>query len=291
MVRRIVALFALATLAACVPNLSDVTNVYTSYTLCINGCRAFSISFDRTGSYTIDADTGAPIRGRAQSLVDDAFKYLPLADLARCPRARTVASMDNLTIVVHLKGSRVLYCTETASGTDDPHSSADRLRTYARLQTSAFYSAVLRRRQSDLTDALREDAIRSVELRRTGCFGNCPAYRVRFRRSGPSDLLVIGPRCAVRSASVSFERVRAALWEGGATYLEPSYPRMWVDSSGASLAISTQKETIRSEGPDSMSWGPEFSGTVARLDQLVLDTPWNPPLPPRTFDFRTQHCR
>ena len=290
-VRRILALFAFATLAACAPKLSDVTSVDTNYALCINGCRTFSISFDRSGSYAIDPDTDAPVRGSARGMVEDAFKHLPLADVARCPRARTATDMDNLTIVVHLRGNRALYCNEPASGSDnDAHSAADRLRAYAKFQAAAIYNAALRERQIDLTNALRDDTVRFVELDRTGCFGNCPEYHARFRRTGASALSLTGPRCAVRTASVSFERVRAALWEAGAQYLAPSYPRMWVDTSGASLIISTSKETVRSNGPDAISWGPEFSRTVARLDQLVLDTPWNPPLPPRSFRFKPQRC-
>lgn len=289
--RLILALCLLASLTACAPKLSDVTSVDTKSTLCINGCRTFSISFDRSGSYTIDPDTDAPVRGRARGMVEEAFKNLPLADVARCPRAHTGTTIDNLTIVVHLRGNRALYCAEPASGSDnDAHSAADRLRVYAKLQAAAIYNAALRERQTDVTDALRDDTVRFVELDRTGCFGNCPAYHVRFRRAGWSELSMIGSRCAVRTATVSFERVRAALWEAGAQYLAPRYPRMWVDTAGASLTISTPKETIRSDGPDSMSWGPEFSITVARLDQLVLDTPWTPPLPPRNLHLQPQRC-
>jgi hypothetical protein len=132
-------------------------------------------------------------------------------------------------------------------------------------------------RDLDVINSLRRGTLRSVRLEMLGCYGSCPNYDVRFRRDGSAAIHFVRP-CpgtpANASAHVDFDRVIAPAYE--MQQLRSYYAMRSVDTLGARITITTPHASYASWGPDSMTWGRNFSSLVARWDQLARDTAWNP---------------
>jgi len=125
----------------------------------------------------------------------------------------------------------------------------------------------------------------SVEFDANGCFGDCPAYVVRFYPSGAATLDGAdfpGSPVHVHRATVPFNRINDLLVSVSFAHLERSYPIHGVDMFGAAFALR-YRDGFRYDvkAPDETSWPPQFNALFARIDQLVLDTRWTPPLAPR----------
>lgn len=134
-------------------------------------------------------------------------------------------------------------------------------------------------RWSALADAFRRGGLRTIALEARGCYGFCPTYLVTFASDGNATIHARGRNCDVHArAVVPFRRVVEAARSAGAAMLRPSYPARAVDTFGARITLATAHQVFVSDGPDSTSWGPEFLATESRLDQIVRDTNWFPPL-------------
>jgi len=153
------------------------------------------------------------------------------------------------------------------------------------VQAASIAQAIaMRDRMRSISQALRSGkGFGGARLQMNGCFGTCPPYTVWFAPNGTAayDARRTPFSHAVHaSAAIPASNVRKILAQG-ATMLEPYYPIQAVDTMGASIDIEVNGHHYKSEGPDSSTWSPEFRSTVARLDQLVLDSRWTPALPVR----------
>lgn len=125
----------------------------------------------------------------------------------------------------------------------------------------------------------------SVEFDANGCFGTCPSYVVRFLSNGSATLTGgagPGSPAPTHRATIPFERVGDLLTSVNFASLERSYPIHGEDMFGAAFALRYRDGfTYDVKAPDETSWPPQFNALFARVDQLVLDTRWTPPLAPR----------
>lgn len=266
---------AIVLLSGCAPKLADVSEIDAGYTLCQVGCTNYTVQIKRDGSYVVnDVLTGKAVGG----VVSDVFSNLPLADLSACAAPSPLTQMDHIYLTVQLPDRRSLTCQVTATGDRRGKSPDSRIRQFVALNMSGVYFDALLPRRTAIHEALRANALASVEVKRTGCFGMCPNYDALFKSDGSATLVQRG--CPTRYATVPFDRVRTALFESGAELLAPRYPYSTEDTPGATIMLSMKGRTITSEGADAASWGPEFAETIARIDQLVADTTWSPPLAP-----------
>jgi hypothetical protein len=128
-------------------------------------------------------------------------------------------------------------------------------------------------------DDFRSGTLRAIGLEARGCYGWCPIYLVTFASDGNATIHARGPHCDVHAkAVVPFRRVLEAAGSAGAAALRPTYPIKAVDTFGARITLATAHQVFVSDGPDSTGWSPEFLATESRLDQIVRDTNWSPPL-------------
>lgn len=261
-----------AIVSACAPKMDDVTEIDAGYALCQIGCRAYTVQLRRNGTYVVNDVLQGKVRG---GILLDAFSNLPLNEISRCAKP-SLTQMDDIYLSVQLRDHTRRTCQITASGTWRGTSPEIRVRQFVALNLNGVYFEALLPRRTAIHAALRDNTLTSVEFTRTGCLGDCPSYDVVFSSDGNATFSERG--CPKRSGLVPFDRVRTALWESNAALLAPSYPHNAVDTPGASIALSIGRRVITSEGRDAASWGPEFTHALERLDQVVADSTWNPPL-------------
>lgn len=255
---------------SCAPPTDDVTAITASYVRCFESCRTFDLSLDR-----------AQI---ADPAVAQAFADLPLDAIEHCPGPSATEASDHLMLMVAFGPHHLVACHEPASGETQGNGAAARIRAFVATEMRNIHEAMMRPRRAAILDALRNDTLQGVLLKRTGCYGSCPAYTLHVARDGTAVIDAVMERCKVHArATIDFTRVRDALFSSGASGLEPTYPLVWVDTPGATLTLELPNATFSSTGPDARSWGEPFREVLARLDQLVLDTHWSAPLPPRSF--------
>jgi hypothetical protein len=136
---------------------------------------------------------------------------------------------------------------------------------------------MLKERHEAIASGLRENTLRFIRLETTPCMGTCIAYSVTFLPNNSARIDARGPHChVVAGAAIPFSRVRTASY-GGANLL-PFYPRKWTDSPGSTITFGTAHKQYASDGTDSMVWTAAFREVRGRLDQIVRDTQWSPPL-------------
>jgi hypothetical protein len=262
-------LFGLVALAACTPSRSDIQRIDIAEQLCIDTCRSFSLS--------LPADEPSGFRA--------ALDALPIDAVVRCAsRHDDVEAPDDLTVVIALQCGRAYVCHETAAGPSHAQYPTDavKIRAFVDPVGWGIYQRTLASRRTTIERALRTNTVQAVELTRSGCYGTCRAYDVTFLPTGTARIVYGIARCRIHArASIPFERVRDALFETGAERLQPSYPLLSIDAPGATVAIATPSGRFISSGPDANAWGPELRRLVDRLDQIVVDTDWSPPLPKR----------
>ena len=130
-------------------------------------------------------------------------------------------------------------------------------------------------------------ALTMVEYDAHGCFGTCPAYAVRFHADGHAEIddFDVLTRARVNArADVPFATIVHVLQTSQFTELQRRYRVRVVDVFGAGLHLR-YRDGFRfdSDAPDRTEWSDEFAQIAARLDQVVLDTQWTPPLPARRY--------
>ncbi len=278
---------------SCAPKPEDIARIDVDYLRCINGCTSFSIDVRRDGTYTIPdafhSNTGT--RGRFSPRDTKALRDLPLGALERCAALNLPwTSEDHAALFVTLLDGRALRCQVPASGPVRGASPEAAVRAYVRLGAREYYDAALAPPRNAPARAVALDPLDGGTLTRTAGFCPGPAYTFRVARDGAATI-VTPRRCGINSrAHIPFDRIRDALFAANVGHLEPSYPLRSEDTAGATLSLDIASQTYVSKGPDDMSWGPVFRDAVERLDQIVLDTNWSPPLPGRRFDAVPKPC-
>ena len=153
-------------------------------------------------------------------------------------------------------------------------------------QFQLYVEAAIYQQQSKLRGRLENlAALTTVEYTANGCFGSCPAYTVRFsadNRATIREFDFVSREIVWAIATIPFDKVRQLLEMSRFTQLERRYPIHWIDVSGGRLKLVYRDGFVyESDGPDSTQWSAEFQNISNRIDQLVLDTPWNHKLPAR----------
>jgi hypothetical protein len=135
----------------------------------------------------------------------------------------------------------------------------------------------LERRARAIESAMRGRLLQSVTLETLGCFGTCPPYRVEFFSNGRASI-DLGPGLCKASATVPFGHIAYAVRL--APGLLPDYPTGGViDGFGARISLQMSDGTTSiSAGLSESSWDRAFAITESRLDQIVRDTRWSPPI-------------
>lgn len=285
--RSLLLLIGLAALAACTPNARDVASVETWYRVCVNGCTTFDIGLSRDGSAFLRSPDGKTMPVRVSPrIAREMFGAPPIAATINCPARHDASSIDdNLFVRITLRDGHQYFCEETATGPTFGRSDEIMVRDYVTVVGYSAYWDALASRRTAIDRAIRRNGLERVRLERTACFGQCPAYTVDFRRTG-AQIVEYKNGCVIRSrADVPLERVRYALLAANASFLEPQYPLRAIDTPGATITIVTSEGTYAASGGDATSWGPIFASAVQRLDQIVVDAAWSPPLPKRAFRF------
>jgi hypothetical protein len=132
---------------------------------------------------------------------------------------------------------------------------------------------LFRTRFKRLAVAFDANAVRSIELETLGCYGPCSHYRVTFTNANAAT---IDGRCTATS-SIPFARVLEA--SAGVRYLLPHYASNTIDAFGARITVWLLDGTsYTSEGYASKDWDDYFLVAETRLDQIVRDAAWSPPL-------------
>ena len=272
-----------ALLASCEPQSPDIDLVTLSYHGCADGCRQYTVTVHADGTprsaspaFETAGDAPAP---DARSRIASALAHLPLADVQRC--ATTTAQPNDFELIVlRFKNGTTKTCTTSASGPEGTTTSDERIRRFFRAAAYPIYTAVLSPQYNRLEDALKRNTLRWIELTTTPCYGNCPSYKVRFLPDGTATMRVFthqGARAA--TARISFARVRRAVAQVNVRALAASYPVRSVDTPGAVLTFATSHDRFSIHGADSTTWNNAMTDVVARLDQIVVDATWSPPLP------------
>jgi len=124
---------------------------------------------------------------------------------------------------------------------------------------------------------MRDRLLQSVTLETLGCFGACPHYRVEFFSNGRASI-DLGPGVCEASATVPFGHIVYAVRR--APWLLPDYPTGGVsDGFGARISLQmSDGATYISAGLSEYTWDRVFGSTESRLDQIVRDTRWSPPI-------------
>jgi hypothetical protein len=269
-------LLGFVALAACTPSPRDIQRIDIMDQLCIDTCRSFSIS--------LSADEPSAFQAALDSLPVDAV-------VSCASRHDDIETNDYLTVTIALQNGRAYVCHETAAGPTHAHQHVPddvKIRAFVDSVGWGIYLRTSASRRAAIERAIRTNTVQAVELTRSGCYGTCPVYDVTFLPTGSARIVYGIARCRIQArASIPFERVRDVLFETGAEWLQPSHPLLSVDTSGATIAIATAQGRFVSGGPDSSSWGPELQSLIDRLDQIIVDADWSPPLPQR-FTTRTQ---
>jgi len=280
---RLAAVMVLLALAACAKP-AAVQRIAARYELCSGGCAGFSIEIEANGQYRIFQSPTAPdVVGTLTRIQrESTFGGLPLAAIERCVPPTGETPFDSLSLTAVLRDGSTRTCQETASGVSRGLAPDAAVRAYVRLMIGAITYSAFEPRREAIREALSGDTLSSARLVRGPCYGSCPSYTVDFTRDNQALIVDGYGRCQVQArARVPFERVREALLESDAAALEPAYPLISVDTPGATIVLRTASATYSSNGPDATAWGAPLRAAVERLDQLVLDTAWSPPLRPR----------
>ncbi len=180
---------------------------------------------------------------------------------------------------------------QVAIPSSEPVTAGDRsmfdLHRFASFVGSSVYAAHYKAR-ADMKKRLanlRELAL--VEYDAKGCYGTCPAYAVRFYPDAHATISTFDPLTRGRvdaRAMVPFTTIVHVLQTCQFTELRTRYRLRTADVFGASLHLRYRDGfTFDSEAPDESQWSDQFGQIAARLDQVVLDTQWTPPLPARRY--------
>jgi hypothetical protein len=251
---------------------TDITSVMISGKMCED---CFDVVTLRRGG-AIQSSTGALFTSDPK-FVSDAFKQLPLGTLHTFAHKLDIIGPTNVVslIVGYANGAYENVAVPVNGGTSEPELAALG-RQVESVADSARY-LLLRDRGHAIERALRENSLRSIQLEMTACMGTCPAYTVIFSSDGTAKIRDRGPGCDTSArASVPFHRVRDAA--GAGAWLLPYYPRKWTDTPGASITYAAARFQYVSYAPDEMEWTSRFRGVASRLDQIVRDTQWTPPI-------------
>lgn len=256
---------------------------------CSDGCTVALIDVDRAGAYTFSLNGSRTMHGKLpQQLVDDAFAHLPMQALTGA-RYELTRDAPSLAAAETWTGTALIDATDRSGhryGAWFPfHGATKNERDRTQLELWAqFYGARLMyeaegrgARMLALRSALSRHMIASVMLTRTPCYGHCSHYTVTFDANGRATL-TDGRGCASATARVPFDRVVETL--GDAPYLAASYALRAEDVAGAHLRIATRDgQVFRTDAIDRTAWPRELDVIVARLDELVRLTEWQPRCP------------
>jgi len=272
---RVLGLLLLAVLCACTHESNqDIAVVQIHGRACPNCAEHLTIW--RSGA--ISELTWHGLSGQNARVAGDAIDSLPLDELRQAnPPPPFVGPATFASIVVSYRDGRYQQVPVPV----DPGMFAGTRRLSQWMNTFAFEATevLMKDRWRVLADAFRRGSFRAISLEARGCYGWCPIYLATFNSNGTATLHARGPRCDMRAkAIVRFRRVLDAVRSGHAATLRPAYPIQAVDTFGARITLTTAHQVFISDGPDSTSWGPEFLATESRLDQIVRDTKWSPPL-------------
>ncbi|MGC8485782.1 MAG: hypothetical protein ACP5O6_09145 [Candidatus Baltobacteraceae bacterium] len=245
----------------------------------------------------IHAESGTLPAATAERL----FDALPVTQIEHCVRASTITDLDYAVLGMLDSPGHWTTCSQSASRAVPAQAGESAILGYILSEGYAAYRSALQGRYDAIGRALRTGGLTQVHLDMYGCYGNCPAYKLDIYRNDFARIRMqrIYCRPLIATATVPFNRVVRALAESDAPLLQPSYPTVSEDTPGASLTLRTKHASFTTAGPDVTGWDSIFSTTVARLDQIVLDTSWTPALPPRPmFAFyrsraearKAQHC-
>jgi len=284
--RRVLAsLITVCAFAACAPTYrsSEVGKVILSIDVCHLDCRRVLAQIGPSG--VIAYGPNMTISHASSSEVASVFASMPIGDLQALAGPIVPTTMNKCFATVILSGGRSASSVVPCQSYDLADKHAIAVQSWLVSAAETARRLTFRARERAISQALHDGiGLSSVTLRMLGCYGHCPVYAARFDANGTATYDSIRvPWAPARhaKASISMESVRAALAAAGAVGLEPTYPVRAVDTFGASIEFVIGGKPYTSDGPDATTWGPEFRSTVARLDQLVVDSKWVPALPER----------
>ncbi len=286
----IAVLCSLAVACASPPQPRDITRLVVESRTCVPRCVQWSVAIAADGrvAYSPTGDPRDEFHGRMTERPYTAVIELLLASGFFSGRTdyRPNDDVTNTTyITAWVRDAARTIALPTGSGLYS--GDAARLQRYVDFALAAARGATWPERSALQKHLTNFGALSQVVLRANGCFGTCPAYTVAFRSDGCAriDIFDMPRRMKVQArAGVPFRRVTDALQAAGAGGLARHYPVRVMDAFGARLHLLYRDGfAYDSDGPDQTQWSPQFQAVVDRIDQLVLDTRWQPALPKRVY--------
>ena len=232
-----------------------------------------SLRFSADGTITDQSDPQHPVSYRNPLLRTDLLPAFPLDELHYAATHAATTDGTYLMLTATDSHGRSERAAITYGGqTVDPHTSR-----LSRWTDMTFRLSAALPRTRDIDSSLRAGTLRYVQLDMLGCYGSCAAYRARFNANGTASLhLIRACPGSARDATASIPFHRAIASASELAHLRDTYEIRTIDTLHARVIIATQRQVYVSDGPDSTTWGRNFSSLVARWDQLVRDTAWNP---------------
>jgi Domain of unknown function (DUF6438) len=120
--------------------------------------------------------------------------------------------------------------------------------------------------------------ITAIELRKTNCFGTCPAFAVRFTADGRAtyDGGRYAPRVGRFAGRADFERLAAWIDSQHPETLADGYATNWIDTPTTTLVIErgSQRKIVRTSMESQAPL--RFEGMIFALEGLISRMRWKP---------------
>jgi len=118
--------------------------------------------------------------------------------------------------------------------------------------------------------------ITAVELRRSGCYGTCPAYEVRFTVDDRATYSgeIYAPRQGRYGSLVDFARLAAWVDSQHPELLAPAYADNIIDSQRTTLIVERGTTRAQTTTTDASQAPLRFHGIVWALDGIAAEVHW-----------------
>jgi len=261
-----------------VPRPSEITKIVISVN-CLAPCIGYQIGLYPDGTYRYTQDGLPPEdeeRGRipftpfANSLVGTEFFH---------DRTSYEAALGDQETDVWVEYASTRKSVVLATAAHDQPS----LRHFIEAVDASVADARSSSRQALVARLTDYQHVRSIQMQVGGCLGSCRGFDVSFGRNGKAQIEYTLPRDYPNRSSaiafVDFARVLRILKETGYESLRPQYPYSVTDTEVTRLIVRYSHFTYTVYAPDSTSRPAVLTEILGRVDQLVEDANWQPPLP------------